>query len=380
MPKEGDCLEFEAWKKTQRHPFAIYADFETLLIKTDVDKGKNTKIIQRHEPMSYGFLVKASEDVPEELLMEHGIPSKPVIYRGSKDFMDVARHLIFMNEQRQLHEAATRCNLCKMNFSHDNHKVADHCHLSGKFRQSLCNVCNLKLQTPNFIPIFFHNLSNYDAHLIVTELGHDTQAIRLIPNSEEKFISFTKYVSNSFNMRFIDTFRFMASGLSTLAKNLVTPDLENFRETAKVFDEVDMSLVTRKGVYPYEYMNSWERLEETRLPSERSFYSTLTKTEIEESDFDHAKEVWDHFGCKTLGEYSDLYLKINVLLLADVFENFRDLCMKTYNLDAAHYFTATGLSFDAMLKFTGQKIQLLDDYDMLLMFENGQYIIFKMYI
>ncbi|XP_025405078.1 uncharacterized protein LOC112679477 [Sipha flava] len=303
--------------------------------------------------------------------MEHGIPSKPVIYRGSKDFMDVARYLIFMNEQRQLHEAATRCNLCKMNFSHDNHKVADHCHLSGKFRQSLCNVCNLKLQTPNFIPIFFHNLSNYDAHLIVTELGHDTQAIRLIPNSEEKFISFTKYVSNSFNMRFIDTFRFMASGLSTLAKNLVTPDLENFRETAKVFDEVDMSLVTRKGVYPYEYMNSWERLEETRLPSERSFYSTLTKTEIEESDFDHAKEVWDHFGCKTLGEYSDLYLKINVLLLADVFENFRDLCMKTYNLDAAHYFTATGLSFDAMLKFTGQKIQLLDDYDMLLMFENG---------
>jgi hypothetical protein len=188
--------------------------------------------------MSYGFLVKVSEGVPEELLVEHGIPSEPVIYRGSKDFKDVARHfvetvsemtlkieklfktntpIIFTDEQRQLHEAATRCNLCKMNFSHDNHKVADHCNLSGKFRQSLCNVCNLKLQTPNFIPIFFHNLSNYDTHLIVTELGHDTQAIRLIPNSEEKFTSFIKYVSNTFSMRFIDTFRFMASGLSTQA-------------------------------------------------------------------------------------------------------------------------------------------------------------------
>ncbi|XP_025407232.1 uncharacterized protein LOC112681185, partial [Sipha flava] len=131
-----------------------------------------------------------------------------------------------------------------------------------------------------------------------------------------------------------------------------------------------MSLVTRKGVYLYEYMDSWERLEETRLPSERSFYSTLTKTEIEESDFDHAKEVWDHFGCKTLGEYSDLCLKIDMLLSADVFENFRDLCMKNYNLDATHYFTAPCLSFDAMLKFTGQKLQFLDDYDMLLMFEN----------
>jgi len=397
MPKEGDCLEFEAWKKTQRHPFAIYADFETLLLKTEEDKGNNTKIIQRHEPMSYGFLVKASEDVPEEILVEHGIPSEPVIYRGSDDCKDVARHfvetvteitlkiekllktntpIIFTDEQRQSHEAASRCNLCKANFSHDNHKVADHCHLSGKFRQSLCNVCNLKLQTPNFIPIFFHNLSNYDAHLIVTELGHDTQAIRVIPNSEEKFISFTKYVSNTFSMRFIDTFRFMASGLSTLAENLVTPGLENFRETAKVFDEDDMPLVTRKGVYPYEYTDSWKRLEETRLPSKRDFYSTLTETGITESDFDHAKEVWDHFECKTLGEYSDLYLKIDVLLLADVFENFRDLCMRAYNLDAAHYFTAPGLSFDAMLKFTGQKLQLLDDYDMLLMFENGLYIIF----
>lgn len=82
-------------------------------------------------------------------------------------------------------------------------------------------------------------------------------------------------------------------------------------------------------------------------------------------------QVWSHFNCKTLGEYSDLYLKIDVLLLADVFENFRNVCMKAYNLDPAHYFTAPGLSFDAMLKFTGQKLQLLDDYDMLLMFENG---------
>lgn len=74
---------------------------------------------------------------------------------------------------------------------------------------------------------------------------------------------------------------------------------------------------------------------------------------------------------------TDLYLKIDVLLLADVFENFRDVCTKAYNLDAAHYVTTPGLSFDAMLKFTGQKLQLLHDYDMLLMFENGQYTIFK---
>ena len=152
---------------------------------------------------------------------------------------------------------------------------------------------------------------------------------------------------------------------------MFTPGLENFRETAKHFVTRDMPLVTRKGIYPYDYTDSWERMKDTRLPRKRDFYSTLTETGVAESDFEHAKVVWDHFGCNTLGEYSDLYLKIDVLLLADVFENFRDVCMRAYNLDAAHYFTAPGLSFDAMLKFTGQKLQLLHDYDMLLMFENG---------
>lgn len=392
MPEEGGCIEFKSWTNTVRHPFVLYADFEALLVKTDEVKGKSTNLVHRHEAMSYGFLVKASDDVPDELIKQHDIPTGPVIYRGSENKTDVARHfietvtkislkiekllktntpIIFTDEQRQSHDACNLCNLCKTNFTHDNYKVADHCHLSGKFRQSLCNVCNLKLQTPNFIPIFFHNLSNYDAHMIVTELGHDTQTIRVIPNSEEKFISFTKYVSNTFSMRFIDTFRFMASGLSTLAENLVTPGLENFRETNKVFTKVDMPIVTRKGVYPYEYTDSWGRLNETRIPRKRDFYSTLTESGIKEEDYEHAKKVWEHFACQTLGEYSDCYLKIDVLLLADVFENFRDVCIRAYNLDAAHYYTAPGLSFDAMLKYTGQKLEFLSDYDMLLMFENG---------
>ncbi|KAE9543171.1 hypothetical protein AGLY_003082 [Aphis glycines] len=189
MPKEGECLEFEAWKKTQRHPIVIYADFETMLTKTDEDKGDNTKIIQKHEAMSYGLIVKASDDVPLELMEEHEITTEPVIYRGSESKTDVAKHfietvtelaikiekllktnkpIVFTDEQRQSHNACTACNLCKTTFTYDNHKVADHCHLSGKYRQALCNTCNLKLQAPKFVPIFFHNLSNYDAHLIVT--------------------------------------------------------------------------------------------------------------------------------------------------------------------------------------------------------------------
>jgi len=133
-------------------------------------------------------------------------------------------------------------------------KTADHCHLSGKYRQALCDMCNQKLRTPNFVPCYFHDLSNYDSHLIVLGLGQDSNSINVIPNNEENSYRL-RNVSNTFPIRFIDTFQFMASSLSSLAKNLITFQHEHFRETAKVFSSNDMPLVTRKSVFPYEYLH-----------------------------------------------------------------------------------------------------------------------------
>lgn len=397
MPKEGETVKFESWNKTQRHPIVIYADFEALLLKITESKGKNTTAFQSHHPMSYGFYVKSSNDVSKELLEKFDIPQSPIIFRGSESSNEVAKQfmetivevakrvekllktnipIIMSTEQHQQHSIADTCNLCKTGFTSKNPKIADHNHLSGYFRQTLCNNCNLKLQTPKFVPCFFHNLSNYDAHFIVRQLGYDTNIIKVIPNSEEKYISFSKFISNTFAIRFIDTFRFMTSSLSTLASNLLTNDFSKFRETAKVFTTEDLPLVTRKGVYPYEYTDSWAKLEETRLPPKEEFYSTLAETNINDMDYELAKKVWNHFKCDTLGEYSDLYLKVDVLLLADVFENFRDICMRTYSLDPAYYYTAPGLSFDSMLKLTCIKLELLSDYDMLLMFEKGIFLSF----
>ncbi|XP_022164231.1 uncharacterized protein LOC111029520 [Myzus persicae] len=392
MPSEGDTLEFEGWSKTQRHPIVIYADFEALLVKCDERKGDSTTAFQKHEPMSYGIYVKAAENIPIELLDKFNIPSSVIIHRGSETRAEVAKNfietvveisrkienllktnieIIISNEEQEKHDKTTTCNLCKKDFTFLNDKVRDHCHLSGQFCQTIYNMCNLSLKMPNFVPCFLHNLSNYDAHFIAAELGYDEKSITVIPNSEEKFISFSKYISSKFTLRFIDTCRFMASKLSTIAKNLITPDLEKFRETSKHFFNEDLSLVTRKGVYPYEFTDDWSKLEETTLPPKEDFYSTLTEEHITEGEYEHATEVWKNFNCRTLGEYSDLYLKIDVLLLADVFENFRDICLKTYNLDAAFYYTAPGLSFDACLKYTSIKLDLLHDYDMLLMCEKG---------
>ena len=131
------------------------------------------------------------------------------------------------------------------------------------------------------------------------------------------------------------------------------------------------SLLTRKGVYPYDYVTSINKLKETKLPSKDEFYSKLYDEEISDEDYQHAINVWNTFNCQTLQDYHDLYLKTDVLLLADVFENFRKTCLKHYKLDPCHYYTAPDLAWDACLKETKQKLQLLKDYDILMMFEQG---------
>lgn len=134
----------------------------------------------------------------------------------------------------------------------------------------------------------------------------------------------------------------------------------------------ERSLLQKKGVYPYDYVDSHEKLAEKNLPRIESFYNELTGTKISEKKYRHAKNIWHVFGIKTMQEYTDLYLKTDVLLLADVFERFRDACIQNYHLDPAHYFTTPGLSFDAMLFHTGVNIELITDIDQLLFIEKGE--------
>ena len=131
------------------------------------------------------------------------------------------------------------------------------------------------------------------------------------------------------------------------------------------------SLLLRKGVYPYQYMDSWEKFNETTLPNKESFYSKLNKEGITDEDYAHAQKVWKVFEIKNLGEYHDLYVQSDTLLLADVFENFRNGCIDTYKLDPAHFLSAPELAWQACLKKTGVKLELLTDNDMLMMVENG---------
>ena len=130
-------------------------------------------------------------------------------------------------------------------------------------------------------------------------------------------------------------------------------------------------LLLRKGVYPYEYMDNWEKFDETSLPNKESFYSSLNMENIDDIGYRHGNNVFKRFRLKNLGEYHDLYVQSDTLLLADVFENFRNMCIKVYELDPAHFLSLPGLTWQACLKKTNIKLELLTDYDMLLMVEEG---------
>ena len=170
-------------------------------------------------------------------------------------------------------------------------------------------------------------------------------------------------------IRFLDSFKFTLAGLDGLVKNLSREDL---KETARFFGE-KIDLVSRKGVYPYEFMDDFEKFKKQSLPKKTSFFSRLKQEKISDEDFFHAQKVWKEFELKNMGDYHDLYLKTDVLLLADVLENFRNLCEKHYELDPAHFYTVPGLSWDAMRKITGIKLDLFEEgqIDMLLMIEKG---------
>ena len=126
-------------------------------------------------------------------------------------------------------------------------------------------------------------------------------------------------------------------------------------------------ILLRKGVYLYEYMDEWNKFNEKVLPSKESFYSNLTLENITETDYAHANNGFKKFNIINVGEYHDLYVRSDTLLLADVFENFRQSCLKNYELDPADFVSLPGLAWQACLKKTNVELELLTDYDMLLM-------------
>ena len=208
---------------------------------------------------------------------------------------------------------------------------------------------------------------------VKVEIGENTEkyiTISVPINKEHDNGKTTMY-----KLKFIDSYRFMQNSLSSLVDNLSEIGKKISQETLiKIFfntyqlcNNSNFNLLLRKGVYPYEYMDSWEKFNDTSLPNKKYFNKEHTTDE----DYLHAQKVWNTFKIKNLGEYHDLYVQSDTSLLADVFENFRNKCIEIYELDPAHFLCVPGLTWKACLKKTNVKLELLTDNDMLLMFEKG---------
>ena len=383
------CVYFKNHHKSLPVPFGIYADFECTTEKISgcqpSDKKSYTEKYQKHTACSFGYKVVCHYD--------KSYSGDVVIYRGKdciqrfikcmfeevKNCQSIIRDnfnkpLKMTNKDEKSFKMATHCHICEKKYRVDDVPVRDHCHVTGKYRGSAHQTCNLKLKisAENIkIPVVFHNLKGYDSHFIMNELGElikkgeDNIKINVIAQNAEKYMAF--YIGK--HLSFIDSFAFMSSSLDKLAGNLEDRD---FIYTKDYFtDPVQFGLVKRKGVYPYDYMDSFSKFNDTELPKREDFYSLLTDNNISEDDYSHAKDVWNTFHLKNMGEYHDLYLQTDILLLTDVFENFRKTCLTYYKLDPLHYITSPGLAWDAMLKMTGINLELITDIDMQLFIEKG---------
>ena len=379
---------FKNHHKSLPVPFYIVADLECTPEKIrgcqPSDNKSYTYKYQKHTACSFGYKVVCHYD--------QKYSGDVVIYRGKdciEKFMkcmfeevekcqkiireNFSKPLKMTNEDEESFNEATHCHICEKRYKLDDVPVRDHCHITGKYRGSAHQTCNLKLQISAEkikIPVIFHNLKGYDSHFIINELGElikkgEEIPINVIAQNSEKYMAF--YIGK--HLSFIDSFAFMRSSLEKLASNLSEDD---FIYTKKYFtDPVQFGLVKRKGVYPYDYMDSFSKFNDTELPQREDFYSLLTGENISEDDYKHAKDVWNTFNLKNMGEYHDLYLKTDILLLTDVFENFRKTCLTYYKLDPLHYITSPGLAWDAMLKMTKINLELITDTDMQLFIERG---------
>ena len=425
--KDNNIIKYNQREKSIKLPFIVYVDLECLLEKMstfyNTPEESSTTKINKHTPSDYSIFTHCSFDKSKNKLNYYR--GEDCITKFCKDLREHATKTInyekkdmipLTKKEEENYNNQKVCSICKKEFDKSDkkhHKVRDHCHYLGKYRGAAHNICNLRFKIPKEIPIIFHNGSTYDYRFIIREIVKKFESnFKCLGENTEKYITFSvpikKRIKNkdmeiTYKIKFIDSFRFMATSLSKLVDNLtegIHSDkcincksgisymkiidetlifrcfncknnykkeikkelIERFASTYK-FCNNDLNkffMLLRKRVYPYEYMDGWDKFNETSIPSKESFYNNLTMENITETDYVHANNVFKTFKLNNLGDYHDLYVQSDTLLLADVFENFRKACIKTYELDPAHFISLPGLAWQACLKKNRSGIRVIN--------------------
>ena len=350
-------IQFSDWHKTIKHQFVIYGDFESILPPDPQYK-------QRHEPIAAGLLlVQEGQDAKYESFF-----GADCVIRFLQAVERIATETVFpwykinsckpmiplsLLEQYSF-SLKTRCYLCKQS---SNRLVRDHDHFTGQYIDAACNKCNLARRVKPSLAVVFHNLKGYDLHHILKyALGEfKSWGISCISQSTEKFLTLTAYIKKK-TVKFIDSYQFLNRSLADLGDILPFHPLSD-----QVFDT---PLIKGKVLFPYNLVTSLDvLLTTTRLP--------VIWPGVTEEEYAVALNVWNHFNCRCLLDYMMIYLKVDVFLLADIFQAFRIQSLNEDCLEPLAFVGIPGMSLASALKQTQIPIELIQDPEMSSFFEGG---------
>ena len=355
-------LKFEDYYMKVPVPMRVYADFECIN-----QPQKDPKVLFKQIPIAVGFYVISPFGnkynsyfgtdcnkwfVKEMLKLE----------LEANKYFETNLELEMSQEEEVQFEQAEECWLCENPL--EGEKVRDHDHLTGKYRGAAHNICNIncKQRLSSFIPIFFHKFSGYDCHLIfeelLTEAYNQNYNPTIIPKSLENYVSVQVGC-----LRFLDSYRFLSSSLDKLVKSL-----DNF--PIMKLEGMSDDLFKKKLAYPYEKFNLDNLHQQLNLTKE-DYWSTLTQFYPSDDDIKRTQELIDKNKIKNGRELTMLYLKMDVLQLADVFENFVESSTREYKINPLYSYSLPGYTWKAVLKLTNIKLDYIKDKELLLLLENN---------
>ena len=378
LPKEKSILKFEKIEHMIKTPFTIYYDIETYnqhLKKTkQFKKIGNTTHEKLLKPYLIGYILKCNYD--------EKFSKKCQIFIGEQCIEKFILNLIF-TERQYIYETiklnfnksiernpdltkfnVNTCHLCDKKI--ENKGVKNHCHFTSKMLGYAHNKCNLRykfkknnLNDEYLINVFAHNSQNFDQSFLIRALQNLDNKIPFscLPRNSNKFISLQigPFI-------FKDSYLFLNKSLDYLTKTIDDID----RISLKQEFGKNYKLLTKKGIYPYDYFDNTKKYNEQKLPDKEEFFNKINNKNISDEDYDHAKNVFEKFNCNNLLDYSILYLKTDICHLVDIFQKFSNFAYKTYELDPRHSYTLPGFSWQSMLKMTKIELELISDPDMYL--------------
>ena len=233
------------------------------------------------------------------------------------------------------------------------------------------NICNLKIKYKHLLPSVCHNATRFDHTIILHGFKSPlVTSVDVIPKTGETFMGF---IVNK-RLKFLDSCQFLLASLSKLVEDLKKDGIDKFRNTRAHFhDQSDktIDLLISKQVYPYDYVTGPEVYEEAELPAKEFFYDSLRDAEITDESYAHAQKVWNTFGCQTFEDYARLYSISDSLLLADVFENFRETAFENRGLDPLYSWSSPGFSWNCAMYSSKMELEYVKDLDILNMLQEG---------